>query len=82
MAGVSFQKLHDDSYHLLLCVAGGEVAGNFADTDGQRRVTGGTLGFLVSMISSILPWSNAPSLLAALSFCACDNEGEQDWDSM
>lgn len=22
------------------------------------------------------------SLLAALSFCACDNDGEQDWDSM
>ena len=40
MAGVSFQKLHDDSYHLFLCVAGGEVAGNFADADGQHRITG------------------------------------------
>ena len=39
MAGVSFQKLHDDSYHLFLCVAGGEVAGNFADAYGQHRVT-------------------------------------------
>lgn len=40
MARVSFQKLHDDSYHLFLCVAGGEVAGNFADADGQHRITG------------------------------------------
>ena len=40
MAGVSFQKLHDDSKHLFLCVAGGEVAGNFADADGQHRITG------------------------------------------
>lgn len=40
MAGVSFQKLHDDTYHLFLCVAGGEVAGNLADADGQRRVAG------------------------------------------
>lgn len=39
MAGISFQKLHDDSYHLFLCVAGGEVAGNFADAYGQHRVT-------------------------------------------
>ena len=40
MAGVSLQKLHDDSYHLFLCAAGGKVASNFADADGQRRVTG------------------------------------------
>ena len=45
MAGVSFQKLHDDSYHLFLCVAGGKVAGNFADADGQRRVAGWYTGF-------------------------------------
>ena len=40
MAGISFQKLHDDSNHLFLCATGGKVAGNFADADGQSRIAG------------------------------------------
>lgn len=82
LAEISFQNFEDLVFHLLLGTSHREEPRYLLTLMVSVGSRGGTLGFWAAMISSSLSGVSAPSLLAALSFCACESDGEQDCDSM